>query len=76
MKYKSGYFPLLIKLRGYNKAVGINQLLPDYFVNSLGINNFNITSFKLLLKNLDVVLIFDGYDEVAKKWIMILNMMY
>lgn len=67
MKYKSGYFPLLIKLRGYNKAVGINQLLTDYFVNSLGINNFNIASFKLLLKNLNVVLIFDGYDEVAKK---------
>lgn len=64
---KSGYLPIMIKLRGYNKAVGVAQLLTDYFVNSLGINNFNIVSLKLLLKNINVVLIFDGFDEVAKK---------
>lgn len=64
---KANYLPLLIKLRGYNKAVGLCQLLTDYFVNDLGINNFNVASLKLLLKNLNIVLIFDGYDEVAKK---------
>lgn len=64
---KSGFLPILIKLRGYNKAVGIAQLLTDYFVNELGINNFNILSLKLLLKNINVVLIFDGFDEIAKK---------
>lgn len=63
----SKYLPILIKLRGYNKAVGINQLLTDYFVNTLGINNFNILSLKLLLKYTNVVLIFDGFDEIAKK---------
>lgn len=64
---KSGFLPILIKLRGYNKAVGVTQLLTDYFVNDLGINNFNILSLKLLLKNINVVLIFDGFDEIAKK---------
>ena len=64
---KSGVLPILIKLRGYNKAVGVAQLLTDYFVNDLGINNFNIMSLKLLLKNINVVLIFDGFDEIAKK---------
>lgn len=67
IKDKSNFLPILIKLRNYNKAVGISQLLTDYFVNDLGINNFNFSSFKLLLKNINVVLIFDGYDEVAKK---------
>lgn len=64
---KSSFLPILIKLRGYNKAVGVTQLLTDYFVNDLGITNFNILSLKLLLKNINVVLIFDGFDEVAKK---------
>ena len=64
---RSACFPLLIKLRGYNKAVGIGQILTDYFVNDLGISNFNLGAFKLLLKNINTVLIFDGYDEVAKK---------
>lgn len=64
---KSTFLPLLIKLRGYNKAVGIGQLLTDYFVNDLGITNFSMGAFRLLLKNIDAVLIFDGYDEVAKK---------
>lgn len=63
----SPYLPLLIKLRSYNKAVGVTQLLTDYFVNTLGISNFNISSLKLMLNNLNVLLIFDGYDEVAKK---------
>lgn len=67
MEEDSLYLPLLIKLRGYNKAVDINQLLTDYFVNKLNMTNFNISSLKLLLKNINVVLIFDGYDEVAKK---------
>lgn len=64
---RSAYFPLLIKLRGYNKAVGIGQILTDYFVNDLGVSNFSLGALKLLLKNINVVLIFDGYDEVAKK---------
>lgn len=64
---RSRVLPILIKLRGYNKAVGVAQLLTDYFVNDLGINNFNILSLKLLLKNINTVLIFDGFDEVAKK---------
>ena len=64
---RSACLPLLIRLRGYNKAVGIGQILTDYFVNELGISNFNLRAFKLLLKNINAVLIFDGYDEVAKK---------
>lgn len=67
IEMKSNILPILVKLRGYNKAVGIAQLLTDYFVNELGINNFNMSSLKLLLKNMNVVMIFDGYDEVAKK---------
>lgn len=67
IEQKSPYLPILIKLRSYNKAVGIAQILTDYFVNELGINIFNIGTLKLLLKNIHVVLIFDGYDEVAKK---------
>ncbi|MDR1796875.1 MAG: trypsin-like peptidase domain-containing protein [Clostridiales Family XIII bacterium] len=64
---KSGLLPIMIRLRGYNKAADIKGLITDYFVNDLGIANFNIASFNLLLRNLRVVLIFDGYDEVAKK---------
>lgn len=64
---RSTYFPLLVKLRGYNKAIGLGQVLTDYFVNDLGVSNFNIRAFKLLLKNINAILIFDGYDEVAKK---------
>jgi len=67
MQNQSASLPLLIKLRGYNKAVGLSQVLTDYFVNDLGVSNFNIGAFKLLLKNINVILIFDGYDEVAKK---------
>lgn len=64
---KSRFLPVLIKLRKYNKAVNVVQLLTDYFINDLGVNNFNILSLKLLLKNINVVLIFDGFDEIAKK---------
>jgi len=64
---ESTYLPIFIKLRSYNKAVEITQLLTDYFVNKLGISNFNTSSLKLLTKNIDVVFIFDGYDEVAKR---------
>lgn len=68
---KSRFLPVLIKLRKYNKAVNVVQLLTDYFINDLGVNNFNILSLKLLLKNINVVLIFDGFDEIAKKSISI-----
>lgn len=64
---KTRYLPILIKLRGYNKALSISQLLTDYFINELKITNFNIEALKMMLKNIDVLLIFDGYDEVAKK---------
>ena len=64
---KSRFLPVFIKLRGYNKAVGIKQVLTDYFVNVLGINNFNMVLLKLLIKNMNVVFIFDGFDEIAKK---------
>lgn len=61
------YFPIMIKLRGYNKATGLNESITNYFVNDLGVTNFNIHSLKMLLKNLNVVLILDGFDEIAKK---------
>jgi len=67
LSHKSSFLPILIKLRNYNKAVGVSQILTDYFVNDLGINNFNLATFNLMLRNLDVILIFDGFDEVAKK---------
>lgn len=64
---KGEFFPILIKLRRYNKAIGIKEILTDYFVNELAINNFNISTFQLLLKHMNVVLIFDGYDEIGKR---------
>ena len=66
-KERSSYFPILIKLRGYNKSIGIDELLTDYFINHLGITNFNIKSFKMLLKNINILLVLDGFDEIAKK---------
>lgn len=67
IEMKSLYLPILVKLRSYYKAISINQLLTDYFVNELAINNFNIGSLNLLMRNLPIVFIFDGFDEVAKK---------
>ena len=63
----SGFFPIMIKLRGYNKAAGLNEIITNYFVNELGIPNFNIHSLKIFLKNMNVLLILDGFDEIAKK---------
>lgn len=61
------FFPIVVKLRSYNKAVGVTQILTDYFVNDLGMSNFNIETFNIIRKKLNILLIFDGYDEVAKK---------
>lgn len=61
------FFPILIKLRGYNRAVGLNESITNYFVNDLGVANFNIHSLRLLLKSLNVVLVLDGFDEIANK---------
>ena len=64
---QSGFFPIMIKLRGYNKAAGLNEIITNYYVNELGIPNFNIHSLKIFLKNMNVLLILDGFDEIAKK---------
>jgi len=69
-KYKaneSPYIPILICLRDFTKSLSIDDLLTNFFINKNNINNGNIKTFNQLLKHRKVVLIFDGFDEIAKR---------
>jgi len=59
--------PIYIKLRKYNKAVDIESLITNLLVNECKIQNANIITFKEFLLYSNTILIFDGFDEIAKR---------
>lgn len=61
------YIPIIVYLRDYSKAIDIYGLLTDYLVNRFDIRNGSVKNFKLLAKYRRILLIFDGFDEVAKR---------
>lgn len=64
---ENGYIPLFIPLKDYAKAVSMENLLLDLFVNKCHMSNVSIEAFKMMLNYMKFVLLFDGFDEVAKR---------
>lgn len=67
LRGKNCPLPILIHLRDYNKAVDMEQLVTDLLINKCKIPNGNYQTFLELLKNGHFLLIFDGFDEIAKR---------
>lgn len=61
------YIPIIIYLKEYSKAISIDDMISNFFINKYNIINGNIRNFKKLLEYGKVLLIFDGFDEVAKR---------
>lgn len=64
---ESEYIPIFVPLRDYAKAISLENLFLDIFVNKCHMPNVSIDAFKLMLKYMKFVLLFDGFDEVAKR---------
>ncbi len=58
--------PLLITLRDYSRALDVENLLAEFFFSKHNIRS-NIKVFNLLNKMGKLLLIFDGFDEMAAK---------
>lgn len=63
----NGYLPIIIYLKEYTKAFDIDELLTNFFINKYKIPNGSIATFKEFLRFGKILLIFDGFDEVAKR---------
>ncbi|KMM37932.1 restriction endonuclease [Guptibacillus hwajinpoensis] len=59
--------PILIQLRDYTKAVDMEQLITNFLVNKCQIPNGNLNTFLQMLEYGYIVLIFDGFDEIARR---------
>ena len=59
--------PLLIELKNYQKSISIESLITDLLINkySIGIKNFN--AFKHLNESGKLLIILDGFDEMASR---------
>ena len=64
---KSQYIPLFIPLKDFTKAISFENLFTNFFANKCNISNPNIEAFRLLLKYQKFIILFDGFDEVAKR---------
>ncbi len=58
--------PILISLRDYAKAMNLEQLITDFLVNRYGIQA-GYEAFRRFNADGRVVLMFDGFDEMAQK---------
>jgi len=58
--------PILISLRDYAKAVNLKQLVTDFLVNRYGIQA-GYEAFRRFNADGKLVLLFDGFDEMAQK---------
>lgn len=68
--YLSGtgeYIPIFIPLKKYAKAVNMDNLFLDIFINEYQTINLNIQALKFMFKYMKFVLLFDGFDEAAKR---------
>lgn len=59
--------PLFISLRDYAKAVDLQQLITDLLLNKYNIRIQNYAVFQRFLEGGHLILIFDGFDEMATK---------
>ena len=59
--------PLLIPLRDYAKQTSVEALLSDFFFNKHKINLRNYEVFRVLNRMGRLLLIFDGFDEMAAR---------
>lgn len=59
--------PLFISLRDYAKSVNLQQLITDLLLNKYNIRIENYAVFQRFLESGRLVLIFDGFDEMATK---------
>lgn len=64
---KNAPLPIYIQLRKYNKAIDIEGLITHILVNECKIQNANMTTFREFLQYSNAILIFDGFDEIAKR---------
>ena len=64
---ESSYIPILIPLKDYSKAINFDNLFMNFFSRQCNISNPNIDAFYLLLKYQKFIILFDGFDEVAKR---------
>lgn len=59
--------PLFISLRDYTKAADIRQMITDLLLNQYGIRFEGFAAFQKFLEGGRLVLLFDGFDEMATK---------
>ncbi len=59
--------PLFISLRDYSKAVSLRQLITDLLVNKYNVDLNDYAAFERFLRTGKLILIFDGFDEMATK---------
>ena len=61
------FIPLFIPLKDYAKSINFDNLFLNLFINKCHMSNISIDAFKMLLKYKKFVILFDGFDEVAKR---------
>lgn len=61
------YIPLFIQLRDYTKAIDFENLFGNFFAKKCNICNSSHQTFEFLQKCKKFVILFDGFDEVAKR---------
>ena len=61
------YIPLYIQLREYTKAIDFDNLFYNFFTKICKIKNASVDAFNYLQKHKKFVILFDGFDEVAKR---------
>lgn len=61
------YIPLFIQLRDYTKAIDFENLFGNFFAKKCNIYNSSHQTFEFLQKCKKFVILFDGFDEVAKR---------
>ncbi len=59
--------PLFIPLKDYVKSINFDSLFLNLFINNCRMSNISIDVFKMLIKYKRFVILFDGFDEVAKR---------
>jgi len=59
--------PVLIELKIYQKSISIESLITDLLINKYSVEIKNFNAFKLLNESGKLLLILDGFDEMASR---------
>jgi len=59
--------PVLIELKIYQKSISIESLITDLLINKYSVEIKNFNTFKLLNESGKLLLILDGFDEMASR---------